>query len=104
MDASFGTRSLSIFEQAAEKGKREREGGTIWIMDRRQRGKKGKPTGVMPWKRMGSWPGPAEKPNVHTALADLSSYAASRLFRPSWPREPRNHLLQDRDALMRQSH
>lgn len=30
-------------------------------------------TSVIPWKRMGSWPGPCEYPNVQTALAPLSS-------------------------------
>lgn len=50
-------------------------------------------TSVMPWNSTGSWPGPWEKPKVQTALAPLSSYAASRLFRPSWPMSLRNHLL-----------
>jgi hypothetical protein len=49
--------------------------------------------GVRPWNNIGSWPGPAEKANVQTAEADLSSYAARRLFSPVRPRASRNHLL-----------
>ena len=49
--------------------------------------------GVRPWKMSGSCPGPAEKANVQTAKADLSSYAASRLLRPVWPNDSRNHFL-----------
>lgn len=37
---------------------------------------------VRPWKRIGSWSGPAQYANVHTAKAVLSSYAASMLLRP----------------------
>lgn len=55
--------------------------------------KKARITSVMPWNRMGSWPGPLEKPKVQTALADLSSYATRRLLRPSWPMDFMNHLL-----------
>lgn len=46
-----------------------------------------------PWKRVGVWPRPFEKANVHTASADLSEYAARRLFKPSCPIVARNHLL-----------
>ena len=30
-------------------------------------------TSVLPWKSIGSWPGPLENANVQTATADLSS-------------------------------
>lgn len=48
----------------------------------------------VPWKRIGSWSGPAQYANVQTAKAVLSSYAASMLFRPSWPRAWRKYFLQ----------
>lgn len=41
---------------------------------------------VRPWTRSGSDPGPAEKANVHAAVAVLSSKPASSLHRPSSPR------------------
>jgi hypothetical protein len=48
---------------------------------------------VLPWNKIGSSPGPPQNANVHTADADLSVYAASKLFRPSCPRAARKCLL-----------
>ena len=50
---------------------------------------------VRPWKRIASWPGPSQYPNVHTAWADLSSKPESILWRLGAPRESMNHLLAD---------
>lgn len=44
---------------------------------------------------MGVCPGPGEYPNVQTASAVLSGYAAIRLFRPSCPVDSKNHFLQE---------
>lgn len=48
---------------------------------------------VRPWNVIGSWPGPAQYPNVHTACADLSSKPDSILCNSRGPRESMNHLL-----------
>jgi hypothetical protein len=48
---------------------------------------------VRPWNVIGSWPGPAQYPNVHTACADLSSKPASILCSSRGPRDCMNHLL-----------
>lgn len=53
---------------------------------------------VRPWNRIGSSPGPAQYANVQTAKAVLSSYAASRLFKPSWPRATRKCFLSGRQS------
>ena len=50
-------------------------------------------TGVLPSNMMGSWPGPFDKANVQSAYADLSSYPARSLFKPSCPTDCINHLL-----------
>lgn len=42
-----------------------------------------RPTRTLPWKIKGSLPGPAQYAKVQMASARLSSYAASRLLRPS---------------------
>ena len=42
---------------------------------------------------MGSWPGPAQYPNVHTACADLSEKPSRSLCSCSGPRASINHLL-----------
>lgn len=41
----------------------------------------GRHTLVRPWKRIGSWPGPAEYANVQTASAPLFSVPASRVWK-----------------------
>jgi hypothetical protein len=48
---------------------------------------------VLPWKRIGSSPGPRQKANVQTASAPRSSNESSILFKPSWPSASRNDLL-----------
>ena len=50
-------------------------------------------TSVLPWNSLTSFPGPSQNAKVHTASADLSSYAARRLFKPTWPTVVMNHLL-----------
>lgn len=51
-------------------------------------------TFVRPWKTIGSFPGPSQYANVHTACADLSSKPASSLWNSFTPSALRNHFLQ----------
>ena len=51
-------------------------------------------TSVLPWKIMGSSPGPRQKAKVHTASAVLSSKPSSILFKPSCPRFSMKDLLE----------
>jgi hypothetical protein len=51
-------------------------------------------TTVRPWKIIGSSPGPRQKAKVQTASAPRSSKPSSILFRPSWPRDSMNDLLE----------
>jgi hypothetical protein len=48
---------------------------------------------VLPWKMMGSWPGPSEYANVHTAWAPLSSNPARSLWNCWTPSDCMNHFL-----------
>lgn len=48
---------------------------------------------VLPWKMMGSWPGPSEYANVHTAWASLFSNPARSLWNCLTPSDCMNHLL-----------
>lgn len=50
-------------------------------------------TDVLPWKIIGSCSGPSQYAKVQMACADLSSNAASSLWRPSEPSSLRNHFL-----------
>merc|ERR1719421_929101 len=49
--------------------------------------------GVQPSKRCTSESGPGQKAKTVRATADLSSYAASILFSPTWPSFARKNLM-----------
>jgi hypothetical protein len=52
-------------------------------------------TSRLPWKIMGSAPGPVEKAKVQIASPVLSSYGSTILFRPSRPIASRKYLLEN---------
>ena len=62
-----------------------RHGVVYWQMQRL--------TSVLPWKTIGSAPGPSQYAKVHTACADLSTKPASSLWNCCTPRAWRNHFL-----------
>jgi hypothetical protein len=59
---------------------------------------------VLPWKMIGSWPGPSEYANVQTAWAPLSSNPARSLWNCWTPSDWRNHLLYGALSLQAERH